>query len=170
MSVPREHREHAPKQLKFALLIVSTSRYSGRGDEDLTTPLVEGALRREGHTLIYKRTVPDEIDAIREAVLDLIRDVDVLIISGGSGLTKSDVTPEAVRPLISKEIPGFGELFRFLSYKQVGSAAMASRAFAGVVYDSLVFALPGSPDAVRLALENLILPESSHLIYMIRSR
>ena len=91
-----------------------------------------------------------------------------MIFSGGTGLHPTDVTPDTVEPLLERTIPGFGELFRWLSYGQVGSAAMASRASAGVFKGSLVFLLPGSPDGVELALTELILPEAAHLVYLAR--
>ncbi len=167
-SVPREHKEKAPKSVSFSLYIVSTSRSSGKGKEDLTGRLAEELIRKSGHRLVRREIIPDEPDAIREALLKASNDSDVVIFSGGTGLHPTDVTPDTVEPLLERTIPGFGELFRWLSYGQVGSAAMASRASAGVFKGSLIFLLPGSPDGVELALTELILPEAAHLVYLAR--
>ncbi|MGC8936120.1 MAG: MogA/MoaB family molybdenum cofactor biosynthesis protein, partial [Candidatus Methanomethylicaceae archaeon] len=94
---------------------------------------------------------------------------DVIVISGGTGPGPRDVTVEAITPLFEKELPGFGELFRHMSYEKVGTSTIASRATAGITKGVLVFALPGSPDAVKLAMEKIILPESPHLVKMVRA-
>ncbi|HDM36335.1 MAG TPA: molybdenum cofactor biosynthesis protein MoaB, partial [Candidatus Syntrophoarchaeum butanivorans] len=109
--------------------------------------------------------IPDRKDMIRRELLRLlISDTDVIITSGGTGLTSDDITIEAITPLFKKEIPGFGELFRRLSYDEIGGASMLTRAAAGVIEGKLVICLPGSPDAVRLALEKILLPELPHLM------
>ncbi len=167
-SVPKEHKERAPESVSFSLYIVSTSRSSGRGKEDITGRLAEELIRKSGHRLVRREIIPDKSDAIREALFKASNDSDVVIFSGGTGLHPTDVTPDTVEPLLERTIPGFGELFRWLSYGQVGSAAMASRASAGVFKGSLVFLLPGSPDGVELALTKLILPEAAHLVYLAR--
>ncbi len=167
-SVPEEHKAKAPKSVSFSLYIVSTSRSSGKGKEDLTGELAEGLIREAGHRLVRREIIPDRPSAIRDALLKATHDSDVIIFSGGTGLHPTDVTPDTVEPLLERKIPGFGELFRWLSYEQVGSAAMASRASAGVFNGSLVFLLPGSPDGVELALTKLILPEAAHLVYLVR--
>src|SRR5690606_36268455 len=113
---------------------------------------------------------PDEVEAIRRTVLRFAERVDFIVVSGGTGMTPRDVTIEACRPLFSKELEGFGELFRMLSYQEIGSAAVMSRAAAGAMGRTMVFCLPGSKAAVRLATERLILPEIRHLISHIRRR
>lgn len=109
--------------------------------------------------------LPDDEERIRQQVMDLSRSgVQALIISGGTGLAPDDVTLEAVSPLFTKHIPGFGELFRHKSYECVGTAAMLSRAEAGIIDGCLVYCLPGSPGAVELALKEMIIPEAAHII------
>jgi molybdenum cofactor biosynthesis protein B len=98
------------------------------------------------------------------------RTVDALIITGGTGLSPRDVTVESISPFVEKEVPGFGELFRKISFDRIGSAAMLSRAFAGSAKGKLIFCLPGSPDAVQTAMEQLILPEISHMIKISREQ
>lgn len=112
----------------------------------------------------------DEADDIRAAVERLLEDanVDIIVATGGTGVARRDVTPEAVTPLFERALPGFGELFRVLSHASVGSAAMLSRATAGIARGKPVFLLPGSPDACRVAMEGLILPECSHLVGLLR--
>jgi molybdenum cofactor biosynthesis protein B len=96
------------------------------------------------------------------------RDVDVIIVTGGTGLSQTDVTFESISPLLDRQIPGFGEIFRRISYDEIGSAAMMSRAFAGTIRDKAVFCLPGSPSGVKTAMEKLILPELGHIIGLAR--
>ncbi len=167
MDVPEEHRAHAPRVLGFAALTVSDSRTpetdgGGRSIRDL--------VERAGHRFVEARIVRDEIEAIRAAARELLSlpEVDVLVLTGGTGVAPRDVTLEAVAPLLERPLEGFGELFRMLSYKEVGAAAMLSRATAGVTNGKALFALPGSPKAVTLALNELILPEAGHLISQAR--
>lgn len=158
------HRANAPKQLRFAVLTISDTRTA---QTDRGGPLIAELLAAAGHELAGRvLIVGDDAPAIRDAVRDALRDprVDVVVTTGGTGLAPRDVTPEAIAPLFSREIPGFGELFRALSYAEIGAAAMLSRAVAGVVDRRLLFALPGSPAAVRVAMEKLVLPEAGHLL------
>ena len=97
-----------------------------------------------------------------------IDDPEAIIVTGGTGIGGRDVTPEAIEPLLTKHLPGFGEVFRVLSYEEIGAATMLSRAFAGVIGRTLIFALPGSPNAVRLAMEKLVAPELGHLVRELR--
>jgi molybdenum cofactor biosynthesis protein B len=94
--------------------------------------------------------------------------VDVVVTSGGTGVTPDDVTVEAVRPLVDKTLPGFGELFRRLSYEEIGTKVVGTRTFAGVIGDAVVFCLPGSENAARLGTEEIVLPEASHLVGLAR--
>jgi molybdenum cofactor biosynthesis protein B len=166
-----EHKKHTPQHLRFALLTVSTSRHerapqAGNPDEagDGSGRLMMELVEHHGHSVESYQLVPDEKDKITRAVEQAGR-VDVILISGGSGISPQDVTIEAVASLFAKEIPGFGEFFRSLSREEIGLAAMLSRATAGVLEDgTVVFCLPGSPGGVRLALEKLILPEIGHLV------
>lgn len=167
MDSVEKHRSQAPGSLGFAVLTVSDSRTeetdgSGRSIAKLATVA--------GHRMVTRSIVPDEIEAIRAALQQalLVEDVDVVVVNGGTGLSPRDVTLEAVVPLFERQVPGFGELFRMLSWQQVGAAAMLSRADAAVVGRCLVFVVPGSPKAVELAMETLILPEAAHLLGLLR--
>jgi molybdenum cofactor biosynthesis protein B len=122
-------------------------------------------LEKAGHAIARRDLLPDEPDQVRRWVEDRSREeIDLLLLNGGTGISRRDRTHEAVRALLERELPGFGELFRWLSYREIGSAAMASRALAGLVNGRVVFSMPGSPAAVRLAMEELILPEGPHLV------
>ena len=127
-------------------------------------------IARDGHTVVDRIIVKDDAVAIAAQLEAWISrdDIDVVIATGGTGVTGRDVTPEAFEQVYEKKIDGFGELFRSLSYAEIGSAAMLSRAVGGIARGRLVFCLPGSPDAVRLALEKLILPELGHLVAELR--
>lgn len=167
MKPHEEHHARAPTKLAFALITVSDSR-RGASDEGgaLMARLVEGA----GHGVASRAQVPDEVTAIRAAFEAALAaaEVDVVVSTGGTGVAPRDVTPDAVAPLLDRALPGFGEVFRMLSYQQVGAAAIGSRAIAGMRGGRLLVALPGSPDAVRLAMEKLVLPEAGHLVSQAR--
>lgn len=130
-------------------------------ETDQSGALIAAAVEQAGHVLTGRRIVPDELLLLREALAASIADpaVDVVIATGGTGITQRDVTPEALAPLVTKAIPGFGELFRHLSYADIGAATIQSRAEAALCGGTLVFALPGSKGAVKLALEMIILPQ-----------
>ena len=163
MDPPEQHRAYGPDRLGFAALTVSDSRTEA---DDASGDAIERLTTAAGHRLIERRIVPDEIVAIRAAAGELLRqdEVDVLILSGGTGFSPRDLTLEAAGPLLERRIDGFGELFRMLSFEEVGAAAMLSRAAAGLIGTRAVFVLPGSPKAVALAMERLILPETGHLL------
>jgi molybdenum cofactor biosynthesis protein B len=113
--------------------------------------------------------IPDRIGLLRNTLRDALRSsVDAVVITGGTGIAPSDVTVEAVTPLLEKQLPGFGELLRKISYDKIGSAAMMTRAIAGVVKGKAVFCLPGSPDGVATAVTSLILPELGHVLSIAR--
>ncbi len=163
-----EHRSEAGSPvLGFALLTVSDSRNerTDRGGGLLAT-LVAGA----GHRIVSRGLVRDDIGEIRAEVKAALAlpEVDAVLVTGGTGLAPRDVTVEAVAPLFEKEIPGFGELFRMLSFAEIGAAAMLSRAAAGLVSGRAIFLLPGSPAAIELALSRLVLPEIAHLLAQAR--
>ena len=164
----QEHRAEAPEVVRCHILTVSDTRTD---ETDRGGALIEELLEAAGHEVPLRQLVRDEILAITGAVNQALvagHDPEVIIITGGSGIGLRDVTPEAIRPLLTKELPGFGEVFRVLSYEEVGAATMLSRAFAGVIGRTLIFALPGSTNAVRLAMEKLILPELGHLVREVR--
>ena len=144
--------------LTLAVLTVSDTRTL---ETDTSGALAEAELRRCGHSVSGRQIVTDDVDAIRAELRKSIDDpaVDAVIMTGGTGITGRDVTPDALAPLVTKAIPGFGELFRMLSYAEIGAATIQSRAEAALCSGTLVFALPGSTGAVRLALEKIILPQ-----------
>jgi molybdenum cofactor biosynthesis protein B len=157
-----EHRQRGPEHLPVVVITVSDTRT--RSDDTGGALLVE-LLEKAGHRVVGRAIVADEVEAIRAAVDDAIMrdDVRAVLLTGGTGIAPRDVTPEALVPLFDREIPGFGELFRALSYAEIGSAAMLSRALAGTARGRLVVGLPGSRAAIRLAVEKLLLPELPHL-------
>jgi molybdenum cofactor biosynthesis protein B len=158
-----EHRAASPSQVACFVLTVSDSRTletegSGRAIADL---LVEA-----GHTVVDRQLLPDDPDRVRQLVRDVAArgDARTIITTGGTGIARRDSTYEALTGLFEKTLFGFGELFRMLSFEEIGPAAMLSRATAGVVRGTVVFVLPGSPHAVRLAMTRLILPELGHIV------
>ena len=165
----REHREQAPERLGFGVVTASSSRSE---EDDTSGDLVRQRVREAGHEVVESVLVPDHSVEIRWAVRGFLArgEVDVVVVTGGTGFSPRDVTVEAVYPLFEEEIVGFGELFRLLSWEQVGSAAMLSRATAGVARGRAIFLLPGSPKAVALAMDRLILPETAHLVGLIRKK
>jgi molybdenum cofactor biosynthesis protein B len=130
-------------------------------ETDKSGGFIVEAVQAAGHVVAARTIVPDELSLLTSSFSALIADdsVDVVLATGGTGITKRDVTPEALAPLVSKWIPGFGELFRYLSYADIGAATIQSRAEAALCGGTLVFALPGSTGAVKLALEKIILPQ-----------
>jgi molybdenum cofactor biosynthesis protein B len=149
------------------ILTVSDSRTE---QTDTAGALIEERLREAGHRIVERAIVPDDplrVRAFLEPILER-SDVDAAIVTGGTGAAPRDRTPDAVEPLLDRVLPGFGEIFRALSFEEVGAAAMLSRALGGVVGRTAVFVLPGSRAAVRLALERLILPELPHLVGQLR--
>jgi molybdenum cofactor biosynthesis protein B len=156
------HRRAAPAQVATAILTVSDTRTL---ETDTGGALAAELLGGAGHTIVSRAIVRDEPEAIRAAALAALAEpgVRALVVTGGTGVAPRDVTPDALEPLFERAIPGFGELFRMLSWEEIGSAALLSRAVAGLRGGRVVFVLPGSRGAVRLALEKLILPELGHL-------
>lgn len=136
--------------------------------DDTSGRRIQALLRERGHRIGLYRIVPDEPRRIIDALAAMPPTTDIVICSGGTGLARRDTTYEAIARLLEKEITGFGELFRMLSYEQIGAAAMLTRATAGVVGSRVVFALPGSTAAVELAMTKLILPELGHLVGLVR--
>lgn len=149
-------REPAP--LFVAVLTVSDTR--SEADDVSGTTAVE-LLQAAGHRVPARAIVRDEVLQIRERLAAYVADpgVDAVVVTGGTGLSRRDVTPEALAPLVTKAIPGFGELFRWLSFDQIGVSTIQSRAEAARCDDTFVFLLPGSPGAVRLAMERIIVPQ-----------
>jgi molybdenum cofactor biosynthesis protein B len=131
--------------------------------------LIENMLESAGHVVISRQIVRDDNFSIRSAVETALNsDTEAVIVTGGTGVGARDCTPEAIIPMLTKEMPGFGEIFRMLSFEEVGAATILSRAFAGVMGRTILFALPGSTNAVKLGMEKLILPELGHLVRELR--
>jgi molybdenum cofactor biosynthesis protein B len=139
-------------------------------DDDRGGAGVQDHLEGAGHHLVERTICPDEPDQIRAHVVRWVEDpeVDVILLTGGTGISHRDQTYETVRGLLTRELPGYGELFRWLSYQEIGSAAMLSRALGGLVATTVVLTMPGSPAAVRLAMQRIILPELGHLVAQAR--
>ncbi len=156
------HRKAAAQSIEAAVITVSDTRTL---ETDTGGLLVVEFLEAAGHRVVSREIVGDEGRAIAAALDRALEtpEVRAVILTGGTGIAPRDVTPESVEPLLERIIPGFGELFRLLSYEDIGSAALLSRAVAGLSRGCVVLAIPGSRGAVRLAMEKLILPELGHL-------
>ncbi len=156
------HRKAAAESLDVAVITVSDTRTL---ETDTGGALVAEQLGGAGHRVARRTIVADDREAIQAALSEAL-DADgirAVILTGGTGVAPRDVTPDSVEPLFDRRLPGFGELFRFLSFQEIGSAALLSRATAGIARGRAVFVIPGSRGAVRLAMERLILPELGHL-------
>ena len=158
-----EHRQAAPKVIRCYVLTISDTRTD---ETDLGGHTVIDLLTDGGHDVLGKSIVPDEPSRVRQAIEAQLDDDDaqVVITTGGTGISSRDRTYETVRDLLDKRIDGFGELFRALSYQEVGTAAMLSRAQAGTARGKVIISIPGSVNAVRLAVTKLVLPEIGHLV------
>jgi molybdenum cofactor biosynthesis protein B len=161
--VPEEHRREAPQVVRCAVITVSDTRTLATDSGGRTA--VE-LLTSHGHQVLVREIIPDEPEAMRELLCRLRDrpDVDAILMTGGTGLGSRDQTFETVSSLLDKPLPGYGELFRMLSFQQVGPAAMLSRATGGLIARTVLLTMPGSPAAVQLAMEKVILPELGHLV------
>ena len=155
------HRKDAPASVTCFVLTISDTRTEAN---DVSGDAIAGALAEAGHVVAGRRLVRDDPQAVREVVSAQAPHVQAIVTTGGTGITSRDSTFEAIAGLLEKELDGFGELFRMLSYGEIGSAAMLSRACAGTIGRTVVFLLPGSEHAVRLAMKQLILPELGHIV------
>ncbi|WP_054671602.1 MogA/MoaB family molybdenum cofactor biosynthesis protein [Calditerricola satsumensis] len=157
------HRREAPETVRCMVVTVSDTRTP---ETDKSGRLMMELLREHGYVVVDYRIVQDEYDRITRVVREAVArdDVEAVLLNGGTGIALRDTTYEAVRDLLDKEMPGFGEIFRLLSYEEIGAAAMLSRAIAGVCGETAVFSMPGSSGAVRLAMTRLILPELRHVM------
>lgn len=157
-----QHKAEGPRSISCAVITVSDTRTL---ETDRGGPVVCELLEQAGNQVAHREIVKDEPDEMKSLIQRLIDDgCQVILMTGGTGITSRDQTFETVSGLFTKSLPGYGELFRVLSYEEIGSAAMLSRATAGVIDKTVLLTMPGSPAAVRLAMEKLILPELSHLV------
>ena len=163
MSV-HDHEQHARANLKVGVITASDTRTP---ETDESGSLIRTMLQDAGHSVDYYAIVPDDSEKISAALVTNLENLDAIIINGGTGITARDDTAEVVKSVLEKELEGFGELFRMLSFQEIGPAAMLSRAVAGVRHGKFVAALPGSPDACRLAMEKLLIPELGHITYLL---
>jgi molybdenum cofactor biosynthesis protein B len=159
-----EHKEHGPKVVRVYVLTISDTRTE---EDDTSGKLARELIAAWGHEVAGPRIVKDEPKEVAAILRDLTERAaaDVIITSGGTGVSRRDSTYEAIWSLLDKRLDGFGELFRMLSYDEIGSAAMMSRAIGGISKGVAIFALPGSSNAVKLGMEKLILPELGHLVF-----
>ena len=167
----RQHRESAPETVRVAVLTISDTRLP---ETDTGGDVVEESLRGAGHEVVAREIVRDDAPSIRNTLVDLLAraDVDAVVTTGGTGISGRDTTYEVAERMIEKRLDGFGELFRMLSYEEIGAAAMLSRAVAGSTTTAagakFLACLPGSTNAVRLAMEKLLVPEMPHVVFELR--
>ena len=159
-----KHRDAAPEKVRVAALTISDTRTP---QTDTGGDTIEELVRGAGHEVVERDIVKDEAASIRMRLVELLArsDVDAVITTGGTGISARDTTYEVVDRLLEKRLDGFGEIFRMLSYEEIGPAAFLSRAVAGAVGTKFLVCLPGSRNAVRLAVEKLLVPEISHVVF-----
>jgi molybdenum cofactor biosynthesis protein B len=162
-----QHQMAAPRRVGCAVVTVSDTRTV---ETDTSGALIRERLERAGHSVVFYAIVPDEREEIGRLVDELVQrpDCDAVLLTGGTGIARRDVTYEAIAERLEKRLDGFGELFRWLSYREIGPAAMLSRALAGVYRGRVVIAMPGSTAAVRLAMDELVRPALPHLVFEAR--
>ena len=159
----KEHKARAPKSLVLAILTVSSTRSL---PDDKSGPWMKKRAEKKKHKVVYHEVIPDDRDIITDTIRTVIQEDSphAILVTGGTGISPADVTIEAIRPMFTKELTAFGPLFGQLSFEEIGSAALLSRATAGVVGQTLVFCMPGSLKACKLACKELIFPELGHLV------
>jgi molybdenum cofactor biosynthesis protein B len=168
-----EHKKHAAAPVNAAVITLSTSRAKDNDSApDKSGDIIQELFEKQGHAIASRQLLPDGKPRLRAAVNRLVKDenIDVIITTGGTGISPTDVTVEAVRDMLDKELTGFNALFTQLSYAQVKSAAMLSRAIAGSIKGKIIFCLPGNPRACELAMKSIILPELGHIFHMLRGK
>ena len=162
----KAHKKNAPRAVKTGIITVSTTRSL---KDDKSGLWISKRAKKEGHEVVFHQVITDEIEIITRTVLDVIKDPapQAIIVTGGTGISSKDVTIEAVRPLFTKELTAFGPIFAQLSFEQIDSAAILSRATAGVIEKTILFCMPGSFKACKLACKAIIFPELGHLVHHI---
>jgi molybdenum cofactor biosynthesis protein B len=159
----QEHKKQAPLSVSCVVLTISDSRTE---QDDASGQLIKDKLSQHGHRIVAYAILKNQAEFVSKKLLDLLAQDEpkVIITTGGTGASHLDITVDTVMPLLDKKLDGFGELFRFLTYQQLGTASILSRAMAGVAKGKVIICLPGSRDAVDLALEKIILPEIGHVV------
>lgn len=162
-----QHRQDSPRTVAVAVLTISDTRTR---DDDRSGQLIRQNLDWRGHTIADYQIVPDDPERIREVLTTWIADdaVEAIVTNGGTGIAGRDNTYETISGLLEKRLDGFGEIFRMLSFAEIGAAAMLSRAIAGIAGNTAIFSTPGSSNAAKLAMEKLIGPEIGHVVHEIR--
>jgi len=163
-----EHKKKSNIRANVAVITLSTSRTL---KDDESGDIIQELLKKKGHKVPVRKLIADRRSVLRATLRKLVREksIHAIITNGGTGLAPADITIETVQEIVEKELPGFNSLFMLLSYPQVKSAAMLSRAMAGTIQGKLIFCLPGSPRACKLATASLILPELGHMLMLLRS-
>ncbi|MBA7673569.1 Molybdenum cofactor biosynthesis protein B [subsurface metagenome] len=159
----QEHKDKAPKRVSCAVLTISDTR-TERDDE--SGRLLMGKLGENGHRVISYSILKNEAASIKKKIYELLKEeeLQVIIVTGGTGVSCRDITIETIYPILEKKLDGFGELFRCLTYSEIGTGSIMSRAMAGVAGGKVILCLPGSPEAISLAVDKIILPEIGHLV------
>jgi molybdenum cofactor biosynthesis protein B len=162
-AIHAEHKSQGPPSVRCAVITVSDTRTL---ETDTGGLAVITRLTAAGHTVVQREIIPDEPARMRPLLESLAQrdDLDAILLTGGTGISSRDQTYETVSSLLSKPLPGYGEVFRMLSFQEIGPAAILSRAVGGLIGNKVVLTMPGSPAAVRLAMEQIIVPELSHLV------
>lgn len=168
LSSIEEHRKHAPQKVNFTIIVVSDAVSSGKR-EDTSGKIALETIREHGHNIIELKIIPNNENEIRNTVKSFSNNSDVILVIGGTGLSNKDLSVDVLQPLFSRRLEGFGEIFRYETYKVRGTVAWLSRADAGIIDNSIVFIIPGSPDAVNIALK-IILPEIGHAVSQMKKR
>ncbi len=166
----QEHQASAKKQYPHVTCAIITVSDTRTEETDKSGKAIRDLLTRDNHNVVYYSILKDEPTQIFSALDVLIQKpgIEAIVLNGGTGISKRDSTVEAVVRLFEKTLTGFGEIFRMLSYAEIGSAAMLSRAVAGIYHGKIIFCLPGSSHAVNLAMEKLILPELAHMVWELK--
>ena len=162
----KAHKKNAPRAVKTGIITVSTTRSL---KDDKSGHWISKRAKKEGHEVVFHQVIPDDTEIITQTVMDVIKDQapQALLVTGGTGISSQDVTIEAVQPLFTKELTAFGPIFAQLSFEQIDSAAILSRATAGVIEKTILFCMPGSINACKLACKAIIFPELGHLVHHI---
>ena len=160
----KEHLERSRKEVTVAIVVISDSRTP---NTDESGKVAADILRKEGHTVAEQLLVGNDRDAITNTLSSLTNraDIDAVLTIGGTGISKRDITVDVLSRLMEKRLDGFGEMFRMMSYKEIGTGALMSRATAGVIGGKVVMCLPGSPEAIKLAVKRIIIPEIGHMVH-----